>query len=216
MKLRIFLLSVLFFCGNAYADTAEPLGDYFPEVSKVMEDDLLEGNQAAAVIVVEYSSLSCPHCAEFHKYSYPTIKQKYIDTNKILYIARDFPNNSPSVLGSMLARCQGDKRLKTVEVLFSSQQLWAFRPDFQNQLRDILILGGMNETQFNDCINDNQTRDRLLKESYEAAKTYGIRGTPSIFVNGHRVGNVMSIKVIEKMIDSQLAESDPTDKARAG
>jgi len=172
----------------------------FPGVSIALDDDLVIGNPKASVVIVEYSSLGCPHCAEYHKYILPQLKEKYIDTKKVRYIARDFPNNNASVMGSMLARCHGEKRQKTLDVLFESQSIWAFKPNFQDHLKDIMTLGGMNEAQFNDCIHNTEMRELLLKEAYDAAKNYDVTGTPAIFVNGHKVENVMSLNEIERLI----------------
>lgn len=198
MKL-IPALFALFLLHSTYSIALET-PESFPEVSKILKDDIITGNKEAKIVIVEYSSVGCPHCAEYRKYILPDIKEKYLDTGVALYVARDFPMNSASVMGAMLARCNGEKREKVLDILFDSQHVWAYKTDFQNHLRNIMILSGMSEDAFNDCINNSQVRDELMNESYSAAKNYNIGGTPTIFINGRKVENVMSINEIESII----------------
>lgn len=197
-KMIRILIMMLFISSSAYGEINKE--SFFPEVSTLVEGDVVLGDPNSAVTVVEYASLSCPHCAEYHKYILSQIKKEYVNTKKIKYIYRDFPSNNASVMGVMLARCHGDKRQKTLDVLFESQSLWAFSDKFQDHLKDIMILGGMNEAQFNECIHNNELRENIMKAAYEASKKYQITGTPVIFINGHRVENVMSFSEIKKLI----------------
>ncbi len=176
--------------------------EIFTEVSKILKDDITSGNREARVVIVEYSSVGCPHCEEYRKYIFPDIKEKYLDNGLALYITRDFPMNSASVMGAMLARCNGEKREKVLDILFDSQHVWAYKSDFQNHLKNIMVLSGMSEDAFNNCINNSQIRDELMNESYSAAKNYNIAGTPTLFINGRKVENVMSINEIESIISA--------------
>src|SRR5215213_10434237 len=90
--------------------------------------DLVLGKADAPVTIIEYASMTCPHCATFHKTTYPALKEKYIDTGKVRFIFREFPLDELAVAASMLARCVGgDKSMALIDVLFASQDRWAVR-----------------------------------------------------------------------------------------
>ncbi|MCI5048917.1 MAG: DsbA family protein, partial [Rickettsiales bacterium] len=98
---------------------------------QTMEDDVVIGKAEAPVTIVEYSSLSCPHCASFHEVLLPKIQAKYIDQGLAKYTSRHFPLNEPALRAAMLTECVGkDRRTKFVNVLFELQEKWAFSGDF--------------------------------------------------------------------------------------
>src|SRR3954466_9121276 len=112
-----------------------------PSVEELMRPgplpDLVEGKADAPVTIIEYASMTCPHCANFHKTTYPALKTKYIDTGKVRFIFREFPLDELAVAGSMLARCAAtekdnkaaapEKGLAMISVLFNAQDKWAVR-----------------------------------------------------------------------------------------
>ncbi len=103
-----------------------------PNVDELMKPgtlpDLVQGKEDAPITIIEYASMTCPHCAAFHKSTYPALKSKYIDTGKVRFIFREYPLDEVAVAASMLARCAGgDKALALIDVLFNSQDTWAVR-----------------------------------------------------------------------------------------
>src|SRR6185503_2006793 len=91
--------------------------------------DLVLGKADAPVTIIEYASMTCPHCANFHKTTYPALKTKYIDTGKVRFIFREFPLDELAVAAAMLARCadQNERSMALIDVLFASQDKWAVR-----------------------------------------------------------------------------------------
>jgi protein-disulfide isomerase len=187
-----------------FAQALDATDKFFPEVSNPVEHDIGLGLKTAPVVMVEYASLSCPHCSEYHKQILSQLKKEYVDTNKLYYVYRNFPTNNPSILAAMLARCHSEKSAKTVDILFESQNVWAFKGNYQDVLKSIMILGGMSEKQFDSCVSNQTLRDEIIKQAFEAAKSYDIKGTPALFVNGHLVKNSMSLDEIKTLINKEI------------
>jgi protein-disulfide isomerase len=161
------------------------------------------GRDDAPVTIVEYASMTCPHCANFHKTTYPALKKQYIDTGKVRFIFRELPLDQIALLASMLARCGGkDKFFSLVEVLFQQQDKWAV----QDPLPPLLAIAkqaGFSEDSFNVCVKDQKVYDGVVW-SYERAGKLGVKSTPSFFINGKLHAGGMSIEDMAKMIDPLL------------
>jgi protein-disulfide isomerase len=182
------------------AELMKPPGD-LPEI--------VLGPAEAKVTIVEYASLSCGHCAAFHKNVLPELKTKYIDTGKIRLIMRDHPGNDRAVAGAMLARClPNDKAYPLIDALFKLQDQWAFVKESPlPKLLEIAKQAGFTEESFNKCLTD----DKLLKTingNFETALTkFGVRATPTFFVNGKRLQGAPTIDSFDKAIAE--AEAKP-------
>jgi protein-disulfide isomerase len=148
-------------------------------------DDHVLGKPDAPITIVEYASLTCPHCAEFDRDTLPQIKAKWIDTGKAKLIFRDFPLDGLALRAAVVARCApADRYFGYIDVLFHSQRNWATANDPVEALSHIARLGGMSDQQFQSCIN-NQDLQRAVAASRQAAeKDYGVESTPTFFVNG--------------------------------
>ena len=123
--------------------------------------DIVLGKEDAPVTIVEFASLSCGHCASFHKNVLPDLKKKYIDTGKVRLIMRDHPGNDRAVAGAMLARClPADKAYPLIDALFKLQDQWAYVKESPlPKLLEIAKQAGFTEESFNKCLTD----DKLLK-----------------------------------------------------
>ena len=152
--------------------------------------DFLIGRADAPVTIVEFASLSCSHCANFHLSVLPAVKAKYLDTGKAKLIFRDFPLDDASVAGALLARCIGDpeKALALIGVLFRTQRKWAAEgANVADELRLLAKQAGFTDGGFDTCLTDQTRLDEMLKGVEFAEKTLGVDGTPAFFINGKKM-----------------------------
>jgi protein-disulfide isomerase len=146
--------------------------------------DMAEGSPNAPVTIVEYSSLSCPHCAAFHRDVLPTLQSDYIDTGKVRYVMREFPLNDAALAGAVLARClPPDRYFAFVNLLFSKQSDWAFKENALEPLKELAKQAGMNSDEFGKCIDNESLQKKILSVRDDGQKK-GVNATPSFFVNG--------------------------------
>jgi len=172
--------------------------------------DITIGNKDAKVTIIEYASMSCPHCANFHKGVMPKLKEKYIDTGKVLLVMREFPLNQVALAVSMVTRCAGDndKMAGLVDVYFEHQDKWLIRGDIAAKLLELAKQAGFTEESFNKCLDDKELAGKLIKQCEKASKEFGVSSTPSFFINGKAVnGNVLDINTFTSIIDPLLKEN---------
>jgi len=147
------------------------------------------GNPDAPVQVREYFSLTCNHCADFHKNTFPQLKSKYIDTGKIYFIYEEMPLNGPALYGSMIARCLPEERYSEfVGLLLETQADWAFGGNFKEALQKNAALAGMGEEDFNACFENEELRLAIADNIDKSSQAWKIGSTPSfVFNNGERI-----------------------------
>jgi len=156
------------------------------------------GKDDAPVTIVEYASMTCPHCAHFHETTYPELKKRYIDTGKVRFIFREFPLDPLAAGASMLARCADkEKFYPLIETLFQQQTKWAVEKPIP-QLMAIAKQAGMSEQTFNACLSDQKMLDAMQAEQKRATDKFGVNSTPTLFVNGKRLPGALSIEELEK------------------
>ena len=142
------------------------------------------GSDKAPVIVIEYASLTCPHCAAFATTTFEAFKKKYVDTGKVHFIYRDFPFDQPGLRAAMMVRCSGPERFfGFLEILFKSQESWASAGDPLGELAKIARLGGMSKEEFDACMKNKELMDGILKGELDAQQKYKVQATPSFIVN---------------------------------
>ena len=165
------------------------------------------GKDDAPVTIVEYASMTCPHCAHFHETTYPELKKRYIDTGKVRFIFREFPLDPLAAGASMLARCaEKDKFFPLIETLFQMQRTWAVEKPIP-PLMAIAKQAGFSEQSFNACLSDQKMLDALQEEQKRASDKFKVNSTPTIFVNGKMVKGGVSIDELAKIIDPLLKAS---------
>ena len=147
--------------------------------------DMALGNEKAPVTIIEYASMTCPHCAHFHEATYPDLKTKYIDTGKVRFIFREFPLDQLAAAAFMLARCGGskDRYFPMIEILFQQQRDWVVQRPLQ-PLMAIAKQAGMSEQTFNECLKDQKVLDGIEEGRQRASKLFGVQSTPTFFING--------------------------------
>jgi protein-disulfide isomerase len=164
--------------------------------------DLVLGKADAPVTIIEYASMTCPHCANFHKTTYPALKTKYIDTGKVRFIFREFPLDELAVAASMLARCAGgEKAIAMIDVLFASQEKWAVRNPVP-VLQQISKQAGFTEKTFDECLKDQTLYNNIMAMRERGTKEYKVESTPTLFVNGKMLKGGATIEELEKAIES--------------
>ncbi len=168
------------------------------------------GNEKAPVTIIEYSSMSCPHCAAFHKNTLPNLKKKYIDTGKVRYIIREFPLNNPALAAAMLARCTGkEKFFPFVEVLYDKQEQWAFgqQGEVENQLFEISKQAGFTKDEFLECFKNDTLFKGIMAVRERGSKQFGVNSTPTFFINGKMMTGSQNFDDFEKIIEPILSNS---------
>jgi protein-disulfide isomerase len=162
------------------------------------------GKDDAPVTIVEYASMTCPHCAQFHETTYPELKKRYIDTGKVRFIFREFPLDPLAAGASMLARCaEKDKFFPIIETLFQMQRTWAVEKPIPPLLA-IAKQAGFSEQSFNACLSDQKMLDAMQEEQKRATDKFKVSSTPTLFINGKMQKGGITIDELAKVIDPLL------------
>ena len=162
------------------------------------------GKDDAAVTIVEYASMTCPHCAHFHETTYPELKKRYIDTGKVRFIFREFPLDSLAAGAAMLARCADkSKFFPLIETLFQQQRTWAVERPIP-PLFAIAKQAGFSEKSFDACLSDQKMLEAIQNEQKRAADKFSVNSTPTLLVNGKMQKGGTSIEELAKIIDPLL------------
>lgn len=174
--------------------------------------DLVIGQSTAPVTIVEYSSLSCPHCAHFHTAVLPEVKSKLLDTGRAKLVFRHFPLNESALRGAQLVDCApADKREALLKTLFENQKAWAFNEDTnKDDLKRLAATGGMDAAQSDSCLADKEGENAILATRQEATTKIGVNATPSFYVNGVELGNWQDVDNFANAID-EAAKAAPAN-----
>ena len=181
--------------------------DYVRSLSVVSTDDIVIGDPKSKIVLVEYFAPTCPHCVHYHQKIFPEIKAKYIDTNKIAYVIREFIGNKQDLDATILARCSGhtDTYLKFLEVILNQQNNWAFSKNYREILTNIGSLGGVSPENFSTCLNDQNKIKILMENTKLVTNLPTFIGTPSFFINGKQFNEKYTFEELSKAIDKELA-----------
>jgi len=162
------------------------------------------GSDKAPVTIIEYASMTCPHCAHFATETFPTLKEKYIDTGKVRFIFREFPFDPVAAGAFMLARCAGnDKFLAVVDLLFHTQRTWAVEKPLGPLLQTVKQ-AGFTEDSFKACLKNQKVLDGVEWVRNRAAEKFKVDSTPTFFINGQIQKGDISLPDLEKMIEPFL------------
>jgi protein-disulfide isomerase len=162
------------------------------------------GKDDAKVTIVEYASMTCPHCAHFAATTFPELKTKYIDTGKARYILREFPFDPSAEAGFMLARCAKDNYFPMVDVLFKQQPAWVGVNNTKDALLQISKLAGFTQESFEACLTDQKLLDDVRSVQKRGADEFKVDSTPTFFINGKTYKGAMSIEEMSAIIDPLL------------
>lgn len=169
--------------------------------------EFIEGNPNAKVTVIEYASLTCPHCAHFYLEGFPQLKKAYIDTGRIKFVFRDLPTapQDLALAAAALARCApNDRGMELVGLLYKNQEEWEKDPE--TGLRHYASLAGLNKTDFDACLKNDAIFSELQRVAMTAMTLYKIPGTPTFLVNEEMVDSG-DFPSLSKAIDAALAKN---------
>jgi protein-disulfide isomerase len=171
-------------------------------------EDRVQGEPDAPVTIIEYASMTCPHCAAFHENVYPGIKENYIDTGKARLIFREYPLDRLAVAASMLARCVDEDRFfPFIAILFDQRDLWVVQ-DPVEPLKNLAKQAGLNDEAFDKCLSNQELLDGIDWIQSRGGTEFDVGGTPSFFVNGEFVAaeRAQSVEQFSEIIEKHLGE----------
>jgi protein-disulfide isomerase len=157
------------------------------EALKPTPEDHVLGKPDAPVTIVEYASLTCPHCAHFQEATMPQVKKEWIDTGKAKLIFRHFPFDRAALAAAEVAECGGpEKFFSFLDVLFRQQETW-IKGDPVANLARLAKLGGLDEGKVQACLKDEKLANKIVAVRLQAEKELGVNSTPTFFINGKKV-----------------------------
>ncbi|MCX7297739.1 MAG: DsbA family protein [Hyphomicrobiales bacterium] len=169
--------------------------------------DMVMGDAKAPVTVIEYASMTCPHCAHFTETTFPELKKRYIDTGKVRFIFREFPLDQLAAAAFMLARCSGEtdssKYFTMVDTMFRQQRVWAV----EKPLPPLLALAkqaGFTQATFETCLQNQKLLDGIEAVRNRATDKFKVQSTPSFFINGTLFAGALTIEDMAKQIEPLL------------
>ena len=166
--------------------------------------DMAMGNDKASVTVIEYASMTCPHCSHFHETTYPEMKKKYIDTGKVRFIFREFPLDPLAAAASMLARCAGgDKYFPLIETFFAQQKDWVVQKPLQPMFA-IAKQAGFTQQSFDECLANQQMLNGIEESRTRAASKFNVTSTPTFFINGKIFRGALTPEELDKQVAPYL------------
>ena len=193
---------------TALTPLGRALADPIPELELMKPDalpDMTIGDAKAPVTVIEYASMTCPHCQRFHTDSYPALKSKYIDTGKVYFILREFPLDALAYAAFMVARCSGDKYFPVIDTLFDHQEEWAFVRNPVDRMISFVQPYGIDSGAFEKCVDDPDVFDHVEFVATRGGDVFGVEGTPTFFFNGRRAVGELSVDALEQILAPMLA-----------
>ena len=189
---KILLLVVLFFGWtiNAYS-----------EISRI-----ISGNKNAKITIIAYESLTCSHCADFHKDVYPQLKKDYIDTGLAKIEFRHFPLDIAAFNASKISQCKQDQGLNILESLYSDQQAWvkgSSVEEVNKNLKKFINQKGFS-IDFDRCVNNKEVEDFVLNDRIEGAKNFDVNATPTIIINNKKFDKSLNYKNLKKFLEKLI------------
>lgn len=162
--------------------------------------DEVVGKPDAPITIIEYSSLTCPHCAKFHAEAFPLVKKNWIDTGKARLIFRDLPWDPLAQATAMVSHCSGDRYFAFIDTFFRTQNQWARNPQPLDAIKTIAKLGGMSSDQVDKCIADSAMLNEINTRKDDGMKRYNVDSTPSFIINGKLYSGDMSYDDFAKLL----------------
>jgi len=169
--------------------------------------ELSYGEPNAPVKIVEYMSMTCPHCAHFHEATFGEIKTKYIDTGKVYFVVREFPFDPAATAAFMLARCAPEGQQQAfIEMFLKQQRAWAAPADgnVRNAMLQNAKLAGFTQESFEACLTNQKLAADVGAVRDRGANDFGVQSTPTFLINGKAYSGDMSVANMSALIDSLL------------
>ena len=178
------------------------------QVQEIFPDDRILGSVEAPITIIEYSSLTCPHCAAFHAEAWPEIKETWIAEGTARLVFRHFPLDALALRAAAVTNCiEGERFFGFLDLLFKSQQRWAKSQEPLKVLGQMARLAGMSQEKFDACVSDEAEMDRILERRQDGMRTYDVRSTPTLIINGRKVEGARDFDYLEKIFKEIVSES---------
>ena len=190
-KILLFLIIFLSTISNIYAE----------DIKRIME-----GNKDAKITIITYESLTCSHCADFHKNVYPELKKEYIDTDLVKIEFRHFPLDIQAFNASKVSQCRNDGQSKILHSLFANQQKWVKGSTIEKaneNLQKFLDNEGFN-IDLEKCTNNKEIEDFVLNDRIDGVKKFKINATPTIIINNEKFEKPLNFKNLKKAIEKLI------------
>ncbi|MBT4880635.1 MAG: DsbA family protein [Alphaproteobacteria bacterium] len=211
---RVFLLAVVVllsaFFIREYVQASPKKQARTSEQSQIQElPEIIVGSPDAPVTIIEYSSLTCGHCAIFHTEVLPKLHKKFIKTGRVRILVRDFPLDPIALRGSQIAWGRGAKHyIETLETIFEEQEEWLYNSeDMVSSLDKVARTCGLTQADVDRCTNDLTLMNGILKKRLDGNNTYTISGTPTFIINGkEHTGALSEASFVKAIIEAEKAE----------
>ena len=167
---------------------------------------IISGNESARITIIAYESLTCSHCADFHKNIYPQLKKDYIDTGLAKIEFRHFPLDVAAFNASKISQCKESQSLEILQSLYSNQQAWvkgSTVDELKDHLKNFIKKEGY-EIDFDKCINDKEIEDFILNDRIEGAKNFKVNATPTIIINNEKFEKSLNYKNLKKSLEKLI------------
>jgi protein-disulfide isomerase len=186
----------------------QQLADNPPAAPALRPDDMILGKPDAPATVIEYASLTCPHCAHFANNTFPKIKSDLIDTGKLRWVYRDFPLNNVDLKAFAVAHClPPDQFFTVVSVLYASQDQWLGAEDPVKALQQIGRTAGLDQAALDKCLADKATIEQTVGKGSEGTRLYGVESTPTFIIGGKAYPGDMEYDAFYNLVKDQLPKS---------
>ena len=190
---KILIISIFFFFNTLTAQA--------DEIKRI-----LVGNKSAKISIIAFESLTCSHCANFHKDVYPLLKKEYLDTGLAKIEFRHFPLDNAAFNASKVAQCKNDGNVEILESLYANQQKWVKGSSVEEaniNLKKFLSTEGFN-IDFESCINNKQIEDFVLNDRIDGAKNFKVNATPTIIINNEKFDKTLNYKNLKKALEKLI------------
>ena len=190
---KILIISIFFFFSS--------LSTQADEIKRI-----LVGNKSAKISIIAFESLTCSHCANFHKDVYPLLKKEYLDTGLAKIEFRHFPLDNAAFNASKIAQCKNDGNVEILESLYANQQKWVKGSSVEEaniNLKKFLSTEGFN-IDFESCINNKQIEDFVLNDRIDGAKNFKVNATPTIIINNEKFDKTLNYKNLKKALEKLI------------
>ena len=190
---KILIISIFFFFSS--------LSTQADEIKRI-----LVGNKSAKISIIAFESLTCSHCANFHKDVYPLLKKEYLDTGLAKIEFRHFPLDIAAFNASKVAQCKNDGNEEILESLYANQQKWVKGSSVEEaniNLKKFLSTEGFN-IDFESCINNKKIEDFVLNDRIDGAKNFKINATPTIIINNEKFDKTLNYKNLKKALEKLI------------
>ena len=206
----------LIFAGLAavFLLAAEPVLAQTPSAASAARlegEDMVMGAPDAKITIIEYASLTCPHCATFHAEAIPRLKTEFIDTGLVKFVYRDFPLDRVALSAAQIARCLPPERyFGFIDALFKQQEVWAAGRDGEAmvaRVKQLARLAGLSTEKADACVADPALQNKVATMRFNGEKEFDVRGTPTLIVNGKKYTGSMEFADLDKFLKSVAGRS---------